>query len=339
MYDNAFTSSFLFTVPDGWAAVNDGWQIGKGSGSLELGLASSAVRDIYADACTGNEAGGVTEVGPRVRDLVTALLEQPSSIAEGPFEATIGGYPAQRVDISSPPAEELQGCALVDGIQIWHGAEGYYVVGEGENSVYVVDVDGNRVVLPVHIQPDASEADRAELDAIIESIVFADIQNAGQIWPGRLASGWLSTSTNPAALYSWTGAGGNSTHLEGFMHNGYGSGDVAIQIGVADGAIPDADATAVEVAGHNGFYRRLDPQGDEPAILTPYEPIEGQGEEWIVDIEGTTLAILLTARPGTSQADLDDAHSIIDSMWTEPIDHSFGFRLVFRVPTDDWDSG
>jgi hypothetical protein len=111
------------------------------------------------------------------------------------------------------------------------------------------------------------------------------------------------------------------------MHNGYGSGDVEIRFFhfdyVPKGTFSDGGATPVTVAGHDGIYRRID----------------AQREEWVVDIEGTTIAIRLTARPGTSQADLDEAHAIIDSIRTEPKDNHLGFRLVFRITTDDWDSG
>jgi hypothetical protein len=62
-------------------------------------------------------------------------------------------------------------------------------------------------------------------------------------------------------------------------------------------------------------------------------------EEWLVDIEGSTYFIRIAAEPGTSDADLAEAHAIVDSMRTEPQDSDLGFRLVFRLATDDWDSG
>ena len=45
------------------------------------------------------------------------------------------------------------------------------------------------------------------------------------------------------------------------------------------------------------------------------------------------------AEPGTSEADLAEAHAIIDSMRTEANDSRYGFRLVFTITTNDWDSG
>ncbi|HEU4356120.1 MAG TPA: hypothetical protein VFT27_11070 [Actinomycetota bacterium] len=138
--------------------------------------------------------------------------------------------------------------------------------------------------------------------------------------------GWPSTSRNAPGVYSWDGPGpgGDGSHLEGFMHNGYGTGDVEISVGVVpEGVIPDESATAVIVAGRDGLYRRID----------------AQREEWIVDIEGTTITIHLTARPGASQADLADAQAIIGSMRTVPCDNEIGFELLFTLTTNDWDSG
>ncbi|HEY6567688.1 MAG TPA: hypothetical protein VI341_09230 [Actinomycetota bacterium] len=155
---------------------------------------------------------------------------------------------------------------------------------------------------------------------------------------GQVVRGWPDTTRNPAGEYSWDAIPvstygfrcGTSSPLGdqhscniGFMHNGYGSGDVEIHISqVPEGEITDG-ATAATVAGHDGIYARIDPRR----------------ERWIVDIEGTTIAIRLEARPGTSQSDLAEAHAIIESIRTEPRDNDLGFRLVFTLTTDDWDSG
>ena len=90
---------------------------------------------------------------------------------------------------------------------------------------------------------------------------------------------------------------------------------------VPAGGITDG-GSAVTVAGHEGIYLRIDAQ-----------------EWWVVDIEGTTIAIRVEARPGTNEAHLAEAHAIIESMRTEPRDNEFGFRLVFTLTTNDWDSG
>lgn len=140
----------------------------------------------------------------------------------------------------------------------------------------------------------------------------------------EVIKGWPQTLKNPAGIYSWdrTRCAGQSCNV-GFMHNGYGSGDIDITIQVGSASAAPDDGTPVTVAGHDGVYRRID----------------AQHEQWIVEIEGRTVAINITAEIGTSQADIEEAHAIIDSMRTEPVDALPGFRIVFTLTTDDWDSG
>jgi hypothetical protein len=143
---------------------------------------------------------------------------------------------------------------------------------------------------------------------------------------GERVLGWPSTGQNVAGVYSWDSGRCSSVNcIYGFMHNGYGSGDVTIRIAVVPaGSIPDDGGTPVTVAGHDGIYRR----------------VNDRLEEWSADILGSTIAIRLeTRRRGTSPTDLAEAHAIIASMGTELRDNSRGFRLVFTLTTNDWDSG
>ena len=142
---------------------------------------------------------------------------------------------------------------------------------------------------------------------------------------GEVVHGWPDTSENQAGLYSWDGDHCASAFCTlGFMHNGYGSGDLEIRIdSLAEAANRDDGANPVIVAGHLGTYRRVD----------------ARQEEWVVDSEGTTVFIQLTTRPRTSEAELAEAHAIIDSMRVAAKDNRLGFTLVFRLMTNDWDSG
>jgi len=146
---------------------------------------------------------------------------------------------------------------------------------------------------------------------------------SAQATPSVVVHGWPSTSKNSAGVYSWSGSSCASCTY-GFMHNGFGSGDVEIRIFlVPGGAVSGGGRVAMTVAGHDGSYRRID----------------DQHEEWEVYMEGRTILIQLSAEPGTSQVDLAEAHAIIDSMRTEPRDSQLGFRLLFTLTTNDWDSG
>jgi len=164
----------------------------------------------------------------------------------------------------------------------------------------------------------------------------------------EVAKGWPNTGPwNPPGVYSWDGprsatgrgfrcAGGFC--VIGIMHKS----DVGIHLDVVpEGTFSDDGATPVTVAGHDGSYRQIDGRARPPMLHSNMTWLPGHSprEEWIVDIEGTTIAIRLTARPGASEADLADAHAIIESMRYEPRDNDFGFRLVFTLTNDDWSSG
>ena len=151
--------------------------------------------------------------------------------------------------------------------------------------------------------------------------------------------GWPTTSGSGPGLFSWddnrcagtscvVGAGG------GFMHNCYGPCDVAITISVGPDTPVAAGGTAVTIAGHSGWYRRV--VEPEPSFAILGTPVT---EEWTVEINRATVVIRLAAKPGASDAGLADAHAIIDSLRSEPSGQVAGFRLVFRLTNHDWDSG
>jgi hypothetical protein len=140
----------------------------------------------------------------------------------------------------------------------------------------------------------------------------------------ELIRGWPGTGENFPGLYSWDGSQCAQAYCNmGFMHNGYGSGDVEIQItSQAAGLVTNDGAKPVVVAGYDGIYRRV-----EPGV-----------EEWVADIEGTTVTIRMEA-PGASADDLAEAHAIIDTLRAVPDDNGRGLSLIFRLTTNDWDSG
>jgi hypothetical protein len=166
------------------------------------------------------------------------------------------------------------------------------------------------------------------------------------------AHGWPGTSRNPAGVYSWGEVYSSVTRVElqdgsrpkrtiestsRFMHNGYSPqtpGEVSITMdGVPGQLIPHSGQCAV-VGGYEGTYRRFigkespsDSRWDDP------------GEEWMVDIEGTTVTITLYVDPKTPEAEVAEAHQIIESIHMVPKDNTLGFRLFFIIPTRTWDSG
>jgi hypothetical protein len=172
------------------------------------------------------------------------------------------------------------------------------------------------------------------LVAVTLSNPFGDVQPAPlqpptpSPFPGSADFGWPTTSRNPAGVYSlddqYCGSNRGKSCIVGWIHNGGGSGDVQITVKVgADEVISNNGGAPITIAGHEGTYRQL----------------TARWEDWTFDVDGTPVAVTLHSARNTSHADLAEAHAVIDSMYTEPSDSDLGFRLVFTLTSDDWDSG
>jgi hypothetical protein len=166
---------YAVTFPTGWT-VQEGYIFHRhGDEPAEVTFSAAVVSGIYADACLG-DTGAVTPVGPGAADLVRALLAQPGAAVTGPVDTRLGGHPATRVDLAIPSSLDLRACSLEGkGLQIWSQAavDDYLVLlPGGRASVYVLDVDGTRQVFTTQYRAGATAADRAELQTVLDSILF-----------------------------------------------------------------------------------------------------------------------------------------------------------------------
>ena len=86
--------------------------------------------------------------------------------------------PGKRVEVSETPGLDRSQCTHgVDGpLQIWVERERGRVPrvrrGLAGRSIYIFDVDGNRLVFWGAFGPEATEADVEEIDAIVQSFEF-----------------------------------------------------------------------------------------------------------------------------------------------------------------------
>lgn len=173
---------FTFTVPAGWNARSGDLYISKRPDTAgELAFVPWVVTHVYADACQSE--GTLTEVGPTVDDLVAALVDQANSEATVPVDLEVGGYPAKFISMSVPTDLDTATCRFPGVlIQIWAdaGETDFFAIpadpanpaADSVGDVYIVDVNGDTVVILAGYTPDSSAADIAELEAIIASIQF-----------------------------------------------------------------------------------------------------------------------------------------------------------------------
>ena len=182
-----------FTVPEGWVGGSDAGADGLGLSLQPAGAPTTGspggiaiqfldVTTLHGDPCRWSSADGDVRVGSAVDDLVEALVAQTAYEVSEPVDVTIGGQSGKRVDVVVP-TEPFDGQASFahdcDGkrFRLWsttaHGSEGIYVQGPANRwQANVLDVDGTRLVVVVQDFPGTLPEDRAELDAIVDSLVI-----------------------------------------------------------------------------------------------------------------------------------------------------------------------
>jgi hypothetical protein len=173
--------SFTFTVPDGWSGADGDLFLAAGTESPDgAAILFTMPAGLFSDPCDADYFGSPdVAVGPTVDDLARAFEEQTAYEASTPVDVTVDGYSGKRVDLQLPSDEnpdELfnQGgrfgaACLNGGYFLWDGS----IYAQGPDNrwhLWIVDVDGTRVVILAEDFPGTSAQDQAELQDIVESI-------------------------------------------------------------------------------------------------------------------------------------------------------------------------
>jgi hypothetical protein len=147
-----------FSVPSGWTknvADSVAW-----TENSEARVSFGQLNQLSVDPC--RRELGTLDVGPNVDDLVTALTAMPG-VETATTDVTLGRFAGTRVDMTVP--ETLSGCT---GGEIMLDAE--KPLEPGVHAFWILDVDGDTVVITAVARTAASDAQRTQLDEIIESI-------------------------------------------------------------------------------------------------------------------------------------------------------------------------
>jgi hypothetical protein len=134
-------------------------------------------RNLKADPCRWKAGTLDPPVGPTVGDVAAALVEQAGPIDATSSDATLGGNRGKKVEFSIPSDFDHSSCD--EGVYSrWEAASepgdlGGWIYGGGQReAVYIIDVDGQRLVIDTMSLPGASAADLAEFNQILASIRF-----------------------------------------------------------------------------------------------------------------------------------------------------------------------
>lgn len=172
-----FLVRVTLTVPGGWNGKLGGpyaLYLARQNGGGEVIV--SVFDNVSADPCDQNQGLLNPPPGPTVDDLATALTTRPGLVATTPTDVTFGGYAGKQFTITAPA--DFTGCALgPEGYTVWQlplGAVYTMTVGQRDR-IWILDVDGQRIVIDAQEPAGQPEQINAEIQGIVDSIRLAPL--------------------------------------------------------------------------------------------------------------------------------------------------------------------
>jgi hypothetical protein len=156
----------ILTVPEGWEggdfSISDapGRELPDGA---NVGFRQPST--VFTDPCAP-ERGAMT-VGSTVEDLVSALADLPNVTASAPVDVTLSGFRGKHLSF----VVDTEGMDCVMALY----AQGSFIraADNGQRQdLWILDVDGKRLVVDAATYPETSAADREELQTIVETLVI-----------------------------------------------------------------------------------------------------------------------------------------------------------------------
>ena len=177
---------FLATVPDGWNSL-DGWILNRprsGEGIPPVAVQFWDVDEVYGHPCQWD--GTLFQPGPTADGLVEGLINIPLRNALQPIDVTLDRYAGTYLEWSVPRDIEIDDggnfpeCdSTGDGhrdFRSWTGkgwAGVRYQQAPGQiDRLWILDIDGARLVIDAFSMPSATPEEIEELVAVVESIRF-----------------------------------------------------------------------------------------------------------------------------------------------------------------------
>lgn len=176
--DEEFAVELTFVLPDGWSKVGAGRDhltiVKDPAGGLSasspyrMALEFYVVGNLFADPCALEQHMLDPPVGPAVQDLADALANVLAYRASAPQPAVLSGYSGQRMTMDL----DLFACPVTQA-DLWRTPSGWARNAQGEQeriTIWILDVDGVRLVINAVAYAGISAEARAELDEVVDSI-------------------------------------------------------------------------------------------------------------------------------------------------------------------------
>ena len=168
-------------LPDDWE-TNDGFVV-KGDADVEpsdppetaarrsfIRVGSSVVANIYSEPCNSTLLD--PPLGPTVDDLATAFAEAWGTNATTPTEVTLDGFVGKQMVLTVPADVDFADCINLR-YMAWRDTTGGVRLYQGPGQIqesWIVDVEGERLLIEASYFPEITPENRAELQQVIESI-------------------------------------------------------------------------------------------------------------------------------------------------------------------------
>jgi hypothetical protein len=159
-------------VPAGWSSIDD-WIVRGPRGTDEpAGMAIRFFADTHLYQDPTSENSPLIAVGPTVADMVQAIVDHAAWEASDPTEVTLDGRAGQMVALTIPTDVEI---AEGNRFRIFSNGRGGQVWGFAPGQtfeLYIVDVDGQRLIIDAWHHAGTSEEDLAAQRAVVQTIQF-----------------------------------------------------------------------------------------------------------------------------------------------------------------------
>ena len=163
------------TVPKGWFNYG-GWAMGKGQNHRVIHVLFWDVAEVYRTPCKW-ASEPLVDPGPDVDSLASALARQPLRNATAPTDIELAGFRSKYLKLSVPTGIDFHDCDEGDfrswTARGWASVRYHQAPGQVDR-IWILDVDGQRLVVDAAYLPEATPQDRAELERVVDSIRFVD---------------------------------------------------------------------------------------------------------------------------------------------------------------------
>jgi hypothetical protein len=167
--DPALNSSYVITMEllDGYEGDGD-VVFGSDGGQ---GISTWAVGNVFANPCHSDDTLLDPPIDSSVDGLVGGLASQKGHASTTPTDVEVDGYAGTYMEMTVPAGIDVADCDHGE-FRTWAASSGCcrYLEAGQRDLLWIVDVDGNRLVIDAALGPQTTEQDRVDRIQMVRSI-------------------------------------------------------------------------------------------------------------------------------------------------------------------------